>query len=160
VGYVLQGVLGSAAALEPSRAFAHAHVVVLDQDLRLLLMTDDLFDEVRLGGVDPPSWGFLRLPAGFDRTLAAWSDRGPVAYVEAEYFGGVGTQAAIVWAGGEVVLGPLVTSEAQTDPMDRSPISRALSRLGVSARGHVDEFAAVGLGRHRDLDGWLGERAE
>ncbi|MGW4465936.1 hypothetical protein [Micromonospora sp. NPDC004704] len=31
----------------------------------------------------------------------------------------------------------------------------ALHRLGVVRGEHDDEFAAVGLGRHRDLDDWL-----
>ncbi|MFF3343183.1 hypothetical protein [Streptomyces flavidovirens] len=44
---------------------------------------------------------------GFEKTLSDWSTAGPVAYVEAEYFGGVGEQKAAVWYGGTIVLGPL-----------------------------------------------------
>jgi hypothetical protein len=37
------------------------------------------------------------------------------------------------------------------------PDSPALRRLGVSAQGYVDEFEAVGLARHRNMDDWLEE---
>jgi hypothetical protein len=157
VGYVLQGVLGSSAVLAPCHVFQHAHIVAVGQNLRLLLMTDGFFDEVRQQGAEAPLPGFWKLPIGFDRLLAAWSVQGPVAYVEADYFGGVGTQAAAAWDAGDLALGPLTETEDPMEPASPSPISHALRRLGVSAKGYVDEFEAVGLGRHRDMDDWLEE---
>jgi hypothetical protein len=154
VSYDLQGVLGASEVLAASRAYAHARLVPLGLSIWLLPMTDELHDEVRGDGLVPMA-GFWKLPAGFAEVLAAWSGHGPVAYVEAEYFGGAGTQAAAVWDAGRLVLGPITVEEHA--PADPSPISQALRRLGVSAGPHVDEFAAVGLGRHRDLEGWLGE---
>ncbi|MEU3621863.1 hypothetical protein BS329_02420 [Amycolatopsis coloradensis] len=58
---------------------------------------------------------------------------------------------------GESVLGPLHLAEDEPDPAAGSPISRALRRLGVLKGDHFGEFAAVGLGRRRDTDDWLGE---
>jgi hypothetical protein len=78
-----------------------------------------------------------------------------VAYVEADYFGGVGSQVAALWDAGQLVLGPVVRPEHRRTRGDLSPISQALRRLGVSARGHVDEFDAVGLGQHRHVEDWL-----
>lgn len=157
MGYVLQGVLGRSSVLEPCRLFEHARVVTLDQGVCLLLMSDEFFDEVRQGGAEPGLPGFWKLPTGFDRVLADWSIRGPVAYVEADYFGGVGTQVAVVWDAGQLVLGPVVELERPLAPEDPSPISQALRRLGVSAHGHFDEFEAVGLGRHRQMQDWVEE---
>ncbi|MFE6611170.1 hypothetical protein [Amycolatopsis sp. NPDC057786] len=91
----------------------------------------------------------------FWTALAECSEHGAVAYVEAEYFGGVGTQSAQVWDGGETVLGPLLLAEGEPLPAGGSPISRALRRLGVVKGDHFDEFDAVGLGRHRDTRDWL-----
>uniref|UniRef100_UPI003BAD2DF7 hypothetical protein n=1 Tax=Streptomyces sp. NBC_01001 TaxID=2903713 RepID=UPI003BAD2DF7 len=79
--------------------------------------------------------GFWRLPAGFDQLLAEWSKAGPVAYVEAEYFGGVGEQNAAVWRDGKMVLGPLHLLEGETVPAAGTPACQALRELGVSARG-------------------------
>lgn len=68
-------------------AFEHARVVALEQKLRLLLMTDDFFDEVRTEGVDArlaDCWKFRMASIDY------WPPgqyRGRAAYVEAEYFG-------------------------------------------------------------------------
>lgn len=80
-----------------------------------------------------------------------------MAYVEAEYFGGVGTQAAAVWDARDLALGPLIEAEDPLAAERPFPISQALRRLGVSAQGYVDEFEAVGLDKHRDMDDWLKE---
>ncbi|WP_424185371.1 hypothetical protein ACOBQX_26230 [Actinokineospora sp. G85] len=114
-------------------------------------MTDAFFDAVSVTGAA----GFWTAPAGFDDALAACSTTGPVAYVEAEFFGGPGTQSAQVWDGGKVVLGPLHLAEGEPSPAEGSPISQALRRLGVTKGDHFDEFDAVGLGRHRDTEDWL-----
>ncbi|MEV6718058.1 hypothetical protein AB0M48_39140 [Lentzea sp. NPDC051208] len=86
--------------------------------------------------------------------LAEWSSRGPVAVVDAEYFGGTGSQRAEVWDQGRRVLGPLVREEDDPAP-DVSPISQALRWLGVVKGEHHDEFDAVGLGRHRVTADWV-----
>lgn len=91
----------------------------------------------------------------FRIALAACSEHGAVAYVEAEYFGGVGTQSAQVWDRGETVLGPLHLAEDEPALAAGSPISQALRRLGVAKGDHFDEFDAVGLGRHRHTGDWL-----
>uniref|UniRef100_A0AAU2VFF7 Uncharacterized protein n=1 Tax=Streptomyces sp. NBC_00003 TaxID=2903608 RepID=A0AAU2VFF7_9ACTN len=59
-------------------------------------MTDEVFDAVTDGSTGA-ELGFWRLPGGFDGLLARWSAAGPLAYAEAEYFGGVGEQRAAVW---------------------------------------------------------------
>jgi hypothetical protein len=123
--YVLSAVIARSGVLGSS-------VVPLSQDLVLL----------PLSGVPAES------------VLAEWSLRGPVALVEAEFFGGVGSQRAQVWEQGRSVLGPLVLDEDDPAP-DVTPISLALRRLGVEKGEHHDEFDAVGLGRHRTTSAWL-----
>jgi hypothetical protein len=121
--------------------------------LSIMPMTDELFDAVTDGSSD--ALGFSRLPNGFDRVLAGWSAGGPVAYVEADYFGGTGTQRAVVWAGGALVLGPLQNAGDEPFPAEGSPISQALRRLGVQRGEAFDEFAAAGLQQHRRSLGWI-----
>lgn len=86
--------------------------------------------------------------------LARWSRAGAVAYVEAEYFGGVGRQCTAVWSAGALSLGPLTLDEHQQIPMQGTPISVALRSLGALRTPGADEFAAVGLQRHRETEGW------
>jgi hypothetical protein len=131
-----------------------AHIVPLGQHLSLLPMTDVLFDAITVAGAAELD-GFWKAPAGFGSTLAACSAKGPVAYVEADYFGGTGTQSAQVWDNGKVVLGPLRLAEKEPSPAAGSPISQALRQLGATRGDHFDEFDAVGLGRHRDTERWL-----
>lgn len=97
------------------------------------------------------------LPVRLTDLLRRASAIGPVAYVEADFFGGVGQQGSVVWEGGEVVLGPLVDPEpSQRTEVEARPINRALRRLGVRrSSDDVDEFATLGLGNHRDTEDWL-----
>ncbi|MFD5628872.1 hypothetical protein [Streptomyces sp. NPDC127072] len=171
MAYVLEAVVARdellrAVSRELAEAGAGAAVVPLAQGLALMPMTDRLFDAVTDGGDGGDggrdghsgaegSLGFWRLPKGFDGRLAQWSAVGPVAYVEAEYFGGVGEQRAVVWADGAVVLGPLHKPEDRPWSSAGSPLSQALRRLGAVAGATGDEFQAVGLDRHRDTGGWL-----
>ncbi|MFC9846421.1 hypothetical protein ACFWFF_16350 [Streptomyces sp. NPDC060223] len=158
MGYELQAVIAGEELLRAaSQDLADATVVPLGQGLSLLPMTDDLFEAGTDGGAVGPL-GFWRLPGGFDGLLARWSAAGPVAYAEAEYFGGVGEQRAVVWTDGAVVLGPLHVSEGLPFPAAGSPIAQALRRLGARAGGAEDEFEAVGLGRHRHNEDWIPAR--
>jgi hypothetical protein len=135
-------------------------VVDLGQGLGVVPMTPALFDEVRQGDeVDPLFARTHMFPPRFEMVLAAWSVVDPVAYVEADYIGGIGSQFAAVWQGGTVVLGPLVLTEDESWPAPGwSPISQALRHLGASADGHYDEFDAISLGRHRHVEDWLPAR--
>ncbi|GAA4161685.1 hypothetical protein GCM10022251_41550 [Phytohabitans flavus] len=134
----------------------------LGQGLGLMPMTPALFDELRRGDEVDPQFTPARLfPPRFEVMLAAWSVVDPVAYVEAEYFGVIGSQFAAVWQGGTLVLGPLVLTEDEPWPAPGwSPISQSLRHLGVSADGHYDEFDAIGLGRHRHVEDWLPTRPQ
>ena len=84
---------------------------------------------------------------------------GPIGYLEAEYFGGMGMQWAALWSGGSLVAGPHVLADGEPFPPAGSPISRVLAELGVERGDHFDEFDAVGLLRHRDTDGWAGDQS-
>ena len=150
MGYTLEAVIGSAGALEAFvRRWAVAVAVPLAQGLVLVPMTDELFDAIGAGADE--MLGFWRLPAGFGRLPAG----GPVAYVEAEIFGGVGSQRAALWTGGELALGPLTLEEGEEFAPEGSPISQVLARLGVRRDGQRDEFDSVGLDRHRHTEDWL-----
>ena len=82
------------------------------------------------------------------------SAAGPVAYMEAAFHGGSGEQASLVWDTGTIVLGPLV--DLDVSPSPAAPINQALRRLGVRTEPPAeDEFATVGLGRHRWTLQWL-----
>ncbi|WP_329177641.1 hypothetical protein [Streptomyces sp. NBC_01477] len=155
MGYELQAVIAEEGLLRAAvRDLPGAGLASLGQGLSLMVITDQLFDAVTDGG-SAEALGFWRLPGGFELTLAEWSTAGPVAYVEAEFFGGDGEQRAAVWADGARMLGPLHTPPGQPFPSAGSPISQALRRLGAVRRADGDEFLAVGLDRHRFSEDWI-----
>ena len=154
MAYPLEGVVGATATLAAFAGRVPAAVVVpLRHGIALIPLTDDLHDTVT-AGTGPAPLGFWELPPGFDRELAALSTTGPVAYVEAEFFGGTGTQRAALWRAGGLALGPLSVTEDEPFPETGSPISRVLAELGVPRAGAHDEFEAAGLSRHRATDDW------
>jgi hypothetical protein len=152
MGYDLQAIVAREDLLRAeTQAMSKAVVTSLEQGLALVPITDAFLDQAT-GVPVADDLGFWRLPAGFERTLAAWSVRAPVAYLEAEFFGGVGWQRAAVWSQGALDLGPLWNEEDEQFAAEGSPISQALRRLGASAGAGQDEFTAVGLARHRHQD--------
>ncbi|MEW2291412.1 hypothetical protein ABZ719_01725 [Streptomyces sp. NPDC006743] len=158
MGYEPHAVIAHEALLRAaSPDIPGARVARLRQGLSLLPITDELFDSVTDGGSEGVP-GFWRLPPGLEKLLAQWSAAGPVAYVEAEYFGGVGEQRAAVWAGGALVWGPTDKPAKRRFSRTVSPVSQALRRLGAVRTLGEDEFEAVGLGRHRSDEAWISPR--
>lgn len=155
MAYELRAVIaGDAPLRSAAQHVPGARAPTLAQVLALMPMTDEVFDAVTdSGSTEPP--GFRLLPGGFEKTLAEWSAAGPVACVEAEYFGGVGRQRAALWADGPLAAGPWDKPRKLRLFRTPSPISHVLRRLGAASGLGEDEFAAVGLDRHRTNDGWI-----
>ncbi|MFF1903353.1 hypothetical protein [Kitasatospora sp. NPDC058218] len=160
MSYELQALIGSAELLAVAAAeVPAAHLSPLAQGLALIPATPAFLSALQFGRGEPGfggESGFDWFPDGLERRLAAWSKAGPIACVEADYFGGSGTQRAAVWADGRLDLGPLVSGEFEPSPPEGSPISRALRRIGarVVDTRHRDEFEAVGLPAHRSTERW------
>ncbi|MFE6056221.1 hypothetical protein ACFQ6N_36200 [Kitasatospora sp. NPDC056446] len=158
--YELQALIGTLELLTVAAAeVPTARVVPLAQGLALIPVTSAVLAALQGdGSVRKPvaGAGFGWHSDGFELRLAAWSKAGPVVCVEAEYFGGSGTQRAAVWADGRVVLGPLTIGEFEPVPPEGTPISRALRWIGArTGEGGTDEFASVGLGAHRSTGSWV-----
>lgn len=102
--------------------------------------------------VMPP---FDELTAEAEKLGKDLSSQGAVAFVETEYFGGIGVQAAIVWLNGDVALGPLTDWENAAFSPVSHPINQALQLMGVVCSGGEDEFDTVGLGQFRSNEAAL-----
>src|SRR5579875_964876 len=106
------------ARVEPLRfglsSLRHACVVPLARGLGLAPVTDALFDEItaEIGeSGDDPYPEFWKLSASLAALAVRLSRSSPTAYIETDYHGGVGTQAAIAWDGGRVAVGPFKTGD-------------------------------------------------
>ncbi len=127
--------------------FTSLKVVHLEQGLTMVPLTDSLFDEITASTPEETHLvqGLERLSTSLAELLREVSDDISVAYVEAEYWGGVGSQSAVMWDKGEVVFQVLNSQDA---------INQVLRMLGIEAKDAVDEFDSVNLGRYRFTNDW------
>jgi hypothetical protein len=73
------------------------------------------------------------------------SQYGKVAYLEAEFFGGIGGQTSAGWHNQELIFEVMQTHDA---------INQALRWLGVLRNNQQDEFDMIELGQHRATESW------
>jgi hypothetical protein len=148
MGYELQAMIGREAALRQFAQGLHGKIVRLASNVFLLPLTEGVVKNLRtIAGTnaDPGAQSVDDLlPLIYDRALAA-SKLDSLAFVEAYYFGGHGSQFAAAWENGKLVLGPL---------SERNVINSVLHLMGVAPLSDSDEFDAVGLGRHRKTEQW------
>ncbi len=148
---------------EAANELPKARVVSLKAGFGFLPVTDDLVDHEEPASPHPE---LVHLSARLTDWAVEQSRRFPLAYIETEYFGGVGDQTAIAWEHGRIKSGPLRTSN-EKDPAGRPStplLERALNRilrlLGVARGQAIDEFDALGLGKHRSNEKWLAQEVE
>ncbi|BCL14493.1 hypothetical protein [Micromonospora sagamiensis] len=162
MSYQLSAVVADAELLaEQTAELDHAVLAALRQDFALLPVTPQLVEE--LTGALPdfaveepgPQRPFhLVLSAALIEVFARWSRQGPIAYLEAEFSGGAGHQAAVVWLDGAGTWGPCFDA-ALDRPRAEWPINTALVRIGAEPGRWIDPFAELGLHLEGSTEGWL-----
>jgi len=90
--------------------------------------------------------GSKELPPALLELHSSLGSQRPVAYIEAEFFGGSGAQAHVLISQTAASAGVNVSGDAIND---------ALAWLGVHPCDGKDRFDTVGLGKHRETDAWL-----
>jgi hypothetical protein len=110
MGYELQAVIGRESALRQFAQGLDARIVHLASDVFLLPLTEGVVQNLRtIAGTnaDPGAQSIDDLlPLVFDLALDA-SEQDFLAFIEAYYFGGHGSQFAAAWHKGKLVLGPV-----------------------------------------------------
>lgn len=138
--------------------------VTLPQGLVLVPLTNELKE--RLAPADgAPVLGFDKLTAGVASAAADASHYGPIVYLHQETFGGTGFEASVVWRAGRVAFGPLFTATDDDECITSAyvvvsntasnAINEALRHIDVDRGAALDEYAAIGLDRHRTTAAWL-----
>jgi len=147
--HIVTGLIAKPFALE---AFASKHSlhspISLSVGLSILPLRDDDIDSLL---PSPPTGlvdGFEHLSEQLMHLLEAASLNCALLYFETEYFGGDGSQGAVVFCNGVVAYGPKCAGIG--------PISEALRLLGVTVIPPAfDEFETIGLRRYRQTKDWL-----
>jgi hypothetical protein len=151
MGHYINGFIASLDQLsEAARRVAGARICPLQLGFAFLPLTAEV------SSLDDPAAdhdAFYRLTEPILEWAKKQSHRFPIAYIETDYFGGVGSQSAIVWRNGEIIFGPLQTADVAF--LSDGAISRALRALGVARRNAIDEFDELGLGSYRDNEDWV-----
>ena len=150
MAYTLEAILTHPKTLQPAPSWLWgANIVSLRQGISLIPVEDEWRDDYFPASkeIPYPESDFRSLTASLEYELRNHSYQGLIAYVEAEFFGGIGDQRAIAWENGNVVYGPVSVE-------DIGPISQALRLLGVQKQGFHDEFDAVGLQAYRYTEEW------
>ncbi|MEL7475213.1 MAG: hypothetical protein AAGJ55_03160 [Cyanobacteria bacterium J06555_12] len=139
--------------LQPTRDLGQG-VGLLPASKNLVEDVDELIGEGS-GRVYPELDHLTRsLASMLQRESHAWR----LAYLETEFFGGSGRQAAAVWDAQALIFGPKA-SESEWDSTNQIwvvdsgwPINEALRLIGVEADDRRDEFEALGLHELRSMD--------
>ncbi len=111
--------------------------------------------------------GFVALSQSLAHEASAASLRGPVLYVQLEFFGGHGTHEAVGWHRQQIAFGPVFTATASeagdqhlaVESPGEMAINAGLRWLGVMAAPGRDEFATIGLDRYRWTTEWISAAA-
>jgi len=166
MGHFIEGFIakrdGLANAAPP---FDDAVICPLEQGFGFLPLPDEWpdaeDDESDDGETGPWVEPFTRLSARLADWARELSQHVPVAYVQTDYFGGMGGQCAMAWANGTIAHGPTAEStfrpsSEKPSPFDGpNPINHALRVLGVVRGKAHDEYDALGLGLHRSNEKWI-----
>jgi hypothetical protein len=148
MGYTLQAIVGHTTVLEG--VHGDLPLVALGEGMAMIPLSESIRSGV--GGIPFLPFtdeGIEFIPKALEELCKRLSAAGRVAYLEAELFGGDGTQAMFLLDHELLVQGPVVAPDA---------INQALRALGVHIHHHRDEFEAVGLGRHRNVESWIQEK--
>lgn len=147
MSYTLQAIVGLQQTLRDARAEQLVTIALTDM-LTMAPLTTQARKHHDIPFLPLTGDGAEFLPESTALLCRKLSRHGLIAYVEAEFFGGAGEQAHVLFKDGVGLGSPVIAEGA---------INQALRHLGVLPGRHHDEFAAVGLGRFRDTDDWTSD---
>jgi hypothetical protein len=148
MGHSLQALITKFSILRDfASEYDNAIVVNLEvQSMGLLPLSFAFLDEIKPDEQkgEFPYTGLVRLTKHLETIILPLSNEYPIAYIQTEYFGGVGEQGAIAWHMEKIVYPPSIV-------WGIGPINMALKKLGVNQKDGLDEFDTLGLGKFRNI---------
>jgi hypothetical protein len=144
MSYTLQAIVGSCRSLSNAGS-EHFVTIALTDILAMVPLRAEVRKRYNIPFLPLTDDGVEVLPQSLDLLCRKLSRHGLIAYLEAEFFGGSGEQAHVLFKDGVALGSPVIAEDA---------INQALRHFGILPDGHHDEFAALGLGRFRDTDDW------
>lgn len=147
MGYILYAFAAKEEILLPiQKVYLQAKLVKLEQGICLIPMTGELYDQINDFTISEDINGFVYLTTNIENQILKAIGNHSIAYIEAEYFSGNGGQKAIIWKDNK---------RLSVFPDNQDAINKVLQFLGVTADKRKDEFDTIGLGRYRNMEGWI-----
>lgn len=141
-----------------------ANPIALAQEFAMIFLTNELYDDI-VELVDSKldteySKYFDYLSPSIYELLIQESKNGKLAYIETDYFGGGGSQSAILFENEVIKIQPHKTETCWDEknysyyhkPEGDKAINIVLKELGVYKENGKDEFESIGLGNYRRMD--------
>ncbi len=163
--HCIRGFIGKEGIIKDfANNWIEAKPVTLAQGFSIIFLTDELYDSIvelidsKLE-VDYKEFFYYLSPSIYE-VLIQESRNGKLAYIETDYFGGVGTQSAVLFENSKIKIKPLKTEtfwDEKTNSFCHKPegekaINIVLKELGVYKEKGRDEFDSIGLGSLRRMD--------
>ena len=156
MGHCIRAILGNSEKINALAESWSRKPIQLSQGLSMLFLTDDLFDDVTESvNVDNEIEivGFNYFTSAIAFVLAEHTQNGKLAYFETEYFGGSGTQTAILYEKGKPKFPAIFTDDTKGKcPAEKRAINMILKEFNVLKLNEKDEFDSIGLGNFRRMD--------
>lgn len=150
MGYYLQAFIGKQNDLEIIKDnFSVTVLRELGQGLCLIPMTEQLFDQINNYVSSNEISSFKYLTENVEREILKCINNKELAYVEADYFGGTGSQIGIVWKEGKRYM---------EFASGQNVINKVLSFLGAISNSEKDEFATLQLDKYSNTEDWTENR--
>lgn len=147
MGYNLKAFIGQVERLEPvTSRFKNAKLISLNEQIALIPMTGDLFNEINDYRTNNNIDGYEYLTTAIESEILKTINTGLIAYIEVDYFGGVGIQNGILWKNDKRIFEHRGTKDV---------VNSILQQFGITRSKSGDEFETVGLNRHRYTEDWL-----
>jgi hypothetical protein len=144
MSYTLQALIGDEFVIRTAVP-SDGVVVELPQGKAMVPLSERMRQNHEIPFLPLTDEGVAMVPESIAFIVESMAKSGKVAYVEAEFFGGTGTQACATWD---------ITGRVSQPVVHDNAINAALKFLGVHIEGSHDEFDALGLGRCRDTEEW------
>ena len=163
MAHCLKAIIGNDEVIADfSQDWVRAKKVELAQGFSLVKLIKKLLDDIHElvnNKSEDPYKDFYYLSSSLHEILVRKSENTALAYIETDYFGGSGTQAALLYENGIITTEPLKTEDEWDSkkqeyiqiPSGARAVNFILKKMGVVCQDRLDEFDSIKLGSHRGL---------
>ena len=144
MGHCVRAIIGAHKDIQRIENNGFAKGIKLPQGYGMIFLTDALLDNIGelFESANEPS----DPETVTNHLLQEYSFHTKLAYIEADYSGGIGTKSGILYENGKISI-PLCSGEGA--------INILLRELGVWREVNKDEFDSLNLGIYRRMDKWI-----